>query len=331
MTERELGIRVQAALRPYAGGKRAEQVIKWLETRHFRLEADYNLAEIDWKSADKSDIGRKIYDFFCEVTHHKAAHAPENVAIVLGRLAGKFADADAEALEERDYSLSEQLQSLVNNYVWRDDYLRCQTLDAKDLEYAANTIWAKNISPQLSDEDKAEIETRRAAKSPVRDYDKGELKHLIRKFLQKNRRFAFTNNQVKDEFHCEYKLASALLESLVRHGSEIIKYKIFWVNAKGEKQPKKLFKFAPERKTMDFDGSRSQEIVTGVIVRFVAAHPSETKRAIRAAMREYFGHIDDKIVDQALASLVADGEISVKIGKQRAHLHTVSGLVEASH
>ena len=324
-TDAHLKIHVISALKHLVGGRRREQVVQWMADRKwFMGYGTPPLTEVDWHTADHHALGRDIYALWCQVTRHTPVDGRTNVRYVLDRLARKLGDADAEALAERDGETEHRLQGLLNTYVWRDDYLQCQALNEKDLDYVANTIWKHNVAPNLTDEDSVAIEERRRAKAPVREYEDAELRGLILRWLRDNRRYAYTYGEAVKEYRCDWKQASRILHSLAKRGPEVVLYHEPYLDAKGGRQKKKLFKFCPERREMDADYTRAGKIVSGVLMRFIASHPDKTKRAIRIAMREYFGYIADKVVDDTLAGLIADGSVGYKQGKQGAHLHFIA-------
>lgn len=323
-TDARLKIYVTAALKHLVGGRRREQVVQWMADRRWSM--GYNippLTGVDWLTADHNALGRDIYAFWCQASHHKPVDGRANVRAVMERLARKLGYADAEAMDQHESDVAHHLQGLLQSYVWRDDYLRCQVLDDKDLDYAANTFWIREVAPNLKDEDHAAIERRRREGAPVREYDDDELQRLIIQWLRDNRRYAYTYSDAVKKFKCDWKQASRLLHSMAQRGPDVVMYHEPYVDTKGTKQKKKLFKYCPERKRMDSDYSQAREIVSEVLLRFITAHPNKTKRGIRVAMREYFGYIADHVVDDAMAGLITGGRLRYRPGKQGAHLHFI--------
>lgn len=323
-TDARLKIYVTSALKHLVGGKRREQIVQWMADRKWAMSYNSSpLTEIDWRTADHNALGREIYNLWCLASHHKPVDGQANVDAVMKRLGQKFGYSDAEAMDQHEADIAHHLRELLKSYIWRDDYLRCQVLDDKDLNYAANTFWIREVTPGLKDEDHAAIERRRREGSPIREYEDDELRSLLLQWLRTNWRCGFTYGAAAKEFRCDWKQASRLLHSMAQRGPDVVMYHGSWLDKKGDKQKKKLFKYCPQRKLMDADYTRAREIMSEALLSYIAAHPDETKRAIRVAMREYFGYISDHVVDDALGGLLADEKVCFKEGKHGAHLHFI--------
>lgn len=131
-------------------------------------------------------------------------------------------------------------------------------------------------------------------------------------------------------FKADFKQASRVLKKLAERENDVVQFDV-----KGAKKTT-VWKYAPERKCLDRDYSRAQELVGAAIISFLSSKPHQSENAICGAMRRYFGYIDDHCVRTAFKALIADEKVGRKIGPRNANLHSLicvrwsSGITTAS-
>ena len=311
-------IRLVGALHHLVPQKRAEEIIKHVEGRNGYYAQGKRLDDIDWRTADKDELGQEIYNEFCRDKGIVQVYRPENVRTVLDLIARKYGYIDADAMLAHDYGMHERLWGHLATYAWYGDYITRQEIDTP---FIANTYWKTKIEPTLTDADRQAMQERKRACPPVvrRKYGDVELAHLIMAYLKKNRMRDFTYNAVAQTLNADWKQASRILHGMARRDHRVIGITCRDTNGKAVK----LFKFAPERKLIDMDVTRTETVVSCAILRLVADTPGLSVRAVKDTARNFFGHLSDKAVDDSLAALIRAGAIVCRQGPRRAKLHFI--------
>jgi len=99
------------------------------------------------------------------------------------------------------------------------------------------------------------------------------------------------------------------LQAMVLNDPDVIEY---WPLSRtpgakitAKERATRLFRIAPDRKTIDAHPWRTEEVVVAAITEFLADGP-KSKRVIYRAMRDRFVHLDERIVDRCMAAMPLD-------------------------
>lgn len=116
-------------------------------------------------------------------------------------------------------------------------------------------------------------------------------------------------NTVAKALSLDWHVLLHALQSMVINDPDIIEY---WPLARtsgakitAKDRATRLFRFAPDRKTIDAHPWRTEEVVVAAITEFLADGP-KSKRVIYRAMRDRFVHLDERIVDRCMAAMPLD-------------------------
>ena len=86
----------------------------------------------------------------------------------------------------------------------------------------------------------------------------------------------------------------------------------------------KLYKYAPYRKMIDRDPSRTDEVVQGVIRGYLNKFQTDTGNGIYKALVTKMGHVTRPVVNRALKALINDGRLQAeKIAHNNATLYSL--------
>jgi len=158
-----------------------------------------------------------------------------------------------------------------------------------------------------------------------RQYD-SRIKH----FLKQHWHEAYTYNQVTTRLALDgkedWKTVMHALQAMVVADPDIIVYE---PNAKAAKtHPRRnlrLYKYAPERKRIDQQPEQADEIVRGLICRYLESHGPQGLAQLREALRTILGHVGNAIVDRSLDKLRQMGTVAhERQGDGLPHLHWLS-------
>ncbi len=176
--------------------------------------------------------------------------------------------------------------------------------------------------PEVQPKPDNKVQTKPEQNQSRREYDNETLAQIVLEFLRENRLDEYTYNQVADgpSIWCDFKSASRILRRLEDMGSDVIEYAVKKPN--GAKV--KVYKYAPERKALDKDYSRTQEIIGRVIVKYLEERGAQTQNAICLAMRQYFGYLDKAVVKEVLESLRAKDQLEERVGPRNARVFSVA-------
>jgi len=154
----------------------------------------------------------------------------------------------------------------------------------------------------------------------------GDPTAAILEFMAANRSEDYTYNQVAQGSGVYWQEASALLKKLVKAKQYVVEELVIDKKTGQPKldksgKPVPVYRYAPERWAIHRDRSCTREVVSGVICNVLADNPYLSNMAIRQAVRECVGKIDNGMVDKCLAGLIDDGKILVNKGPRNASIH----------
>ncbi|BDI30535.1 hypothetical protein CCAX7_25860 [Capsulimonas corticalis] len=310
-----------------------ERVSAWAHAERWRV-GGIDLARTRHSDIlDKRAKGRAIYDEYRRAHRIAVLYEPANIMRLLDAVAVKLCCENFAALEEVDSTLSENLNAMARSWAdWHDEFLINQIIPEADWPKLINTFVARTIKADgwLKPLQQERWEQRKAATKPARQTDgktylPHELKIAIKKFLRSDRLSEYTSAQIAEQLQCRSKwqeVGRMLGELSKDPGSGVV-----WRHPKG-KPRMMLWKYCPQRNIIKAAPERTQEIVSKWVIDYVRAKQTDdiTKRSLRAireAMRRFFGQISNDTVDNAVHGLCAEGQLLAGPGSRGGTAYSV--------